>query len=166
MIRRRDVLTAGAALAASLGVVREGETATAQTAAAQTPATPAPAATGPLIGSSTFDFAKMAARPTKVGSVRQVCRNATATLDELECHITTLNAGEMPHPPHKHADEEVVILKEGTLEVTLGDRTETVGPGSVIFQASNQMHAVKNVGTTPAIYHVIKWNSPGMLKRK
>jgi XRE family transcriptional regulator, regulator of sulfur utilization len=158
MIRRRDVLTAGAALAASLGTIGDSE------AAAQTPA--AAPATGPLMGSSTFDWTKMEARATKVGSVRQVCRNATATLDELECHITTLNAGEMPHPPHKHADEEVVVLKEGTLEVTLGDRTETVGPGSVIFQASNQMHAVKNVGTTPAIYHVIKWNSPGMLKKK
>ena len=155
MIRRRDVLTAGAALAASLGAARTSEATATQAAA-----------TGPVMGSKTFDWTKMEARATKVGSVRQVCRNATATLDELECHITTLNAGEMPHPPHKHADEEVVILKEGTLEVTLGDRTETVGPGSVIFQASNQMHAVKNIGTTPAIYHVIKWNSPGMLKKK
>jgi quercetin dioxygenase-like cupin family protein len=156
MIRRRDVLTAGAALAASLGVARESDGALAQT----------PSATGPLMGSTAFDWTKMEARQTKVGSVRQVCRNATATLDELECHITTLNAGESPHPPHKHADEEVLILKEGTLEVTLGDRTEVVGPGSVIFQASNQMHSVKNIGTTPAIYHVIKWNSPGMLKKK
>ena len=158
MIRRRDVLTAGAALAASLTATRESE------AAVQAPAT-APT-TGPLMGSTTFDWTKMEARATKVGSVRQVCRNATATLDELECHITTLNAGQSPHAPHKHADEEVIVLKEGTLEVTLGDRTEVVGPGSVIFQASNQMHSVKNIGTTPAIYHVIKWNSPGMLKKK
>ena len=154
MMDRRDVLTAGAALAATLTGVREAD------AAVQPPAT------GPLMGSTTFDWTKMEARATKVGSVRQVCRNATATLDELECHITTLNAGQSPHPPHKHADEEVVILKEGTLEVTLGDRTEVVGPGSVIFQASNQMHSVKNIGTTPAIYHVIKWNSPGMLKKE
>ena len=40
----------------------------------------------------------------------------TATLDELECHITTLNPGETPHPPHKHPDEELVIVKEGTVE--------------------------------------------------
>ena len=157
MIRRRDVLTAGAALAASLSAGREGEAA----AQAQTQKP----VTGPLIGSTTFDFTKLEARPTKVGSVRQVCRNATATLDELECHITTLNAGESPHPPHTHPDEEVVVIREGTLEVTFGDRTAIVGPGSVIFQAANQPHTVKNIGTTPAIYHVIKWNSPGMLKK-
>ena len=158
MIRRRDVLTAGAALAASLTATHESE------AAVQTPA--AAPTTGPLIGSTTFDFTKLEARPTRVGSVRQVCRNATATLDELECHITTLNAGESPHPPHTHPDEEVVVIREGTLEVTFGDRKAIVGPGSVIFQAANQPHTVKNIGTTPAVYHVIKWNSPGMLKKK
>jgi quercetin dioxygenase-like cupin family protein len=41
-----------------------------------------------------------------------------------------------------------------------------VGPGSVIFQASNQLHGIRNVGQTTAVYHVIKWNSPGMLKDK
>jgi hypothetical protein len=36
----------------------------------------------------------------------------------------------------------------------------------VIFQAANQPHSIKNVGDTPATYHVIKWNSPGMLQKK
>jgi quercetin dioxygenase-like cupin family protein len=90
----------------------------------------------------------------------------TATLDELEIHITTLNPGEAPHEPHKHPDEELVIIKEGTVEFLVNGQKQTVGPGSIVFQASNQMHAVRNVGTVPAIYHVIKWNSPGMLKQK
>jgi hypothetical protein len=28
------------------------------------------------------------------------------------------------------------------------------------------MHSIRNAGDTPATYHVIKWNSPGMLKKK
>jgi hypothetical protein len=36
----------------------------------------------------------------------------------------------------------------------------------VIFQAANQMHGTKNVGDVPAVYHVIRWNSPGMLKAR
>jgi hypothetical protein len=31
---------------------------------------------------------------------------------------------------------------------------------------SRFVDAGKNVGDTPATYHVIKWNSPGMLKKK
>ena len=40
-----------------------------------------------------------------------------------------------------------------------------VGPGSVIFNASNEMHAIRNVGNGPATYHVINWHSPGMKKK-
>ena len=28
------------------------------------------------------------------------------------------------------------------------------------------MHSIRNVGDGPATYHVIKWNSPGMLAKK
>lgn len=119
-----------------------------------------------VMGSRAVDWKDMTARPTKVGEVRQVFQNRTATLDELELHITTLQPGQTPHPPHKHPDEEVVIIREGTVETFLGDRSQVVGPGSVIFQAANQLHTIKNVGTVPATYHVIKWNSPGMKPSK
>ena len=119
-----------------------------------------------VMGSNAWDFASLKATPTKTGEVRKVFQAPTATLDELECHITTLNPGQTPHPPHKHPDEEVLVLKEGTVEALVDGKTIRVGPGSVIFQAANQMHALRNVGTTPATYVVLKWNSPGMLKKK
>ena len=34
-----------------------------------------------------------------------------------------------------------------------------VGPGSVLFFASMQPHAVQNIGDTPATYHVINWKT-------
>ena len=75
-------------------------------------------------------------------------------------------SGETPHPPHKHPDEELVIIKEGTVESLVNGQLRRVGPGSIVFQAANQLHSIRNVGDTPATYHVIKWNSPGMLKAK
>ena len=107
----------------------------------------------------------MTSQPNKTGAVRKVVQQPTATLDELEIHITTLNPGETPHPPHKHPDEELLIVKEGTVESLVNGELKRVGPGSVIFQASNQMHGIRNVGDVPATYHVIKWNSPGMLRK-
>jgi len=118
------------------------------------------------MGSSAFDWTQMKATPTKVGEVRKVFQAPTATLDELECHITTLKPGESPHPPHQHPDEEIFFLKEGTVEALVAGKTVRVGPGSIVFQAANQPHTLKNVGDTPATYIVLKWNSPGMLKKK
>jgi XRE family transcriptional regulator, regulator of sulfur utilization len=119
-----------------------------------------------VMGSNAWDFASLKATPNDHGEVRKVFQQPTATLDELECHITTLKPGESPHAPHKHPDEEVLVLKEGTIEAIQDGKTIKVGPGSVVFQAANHLHSVRNVGTTPATYVVIKWNSPGMLKKK
>jgi quercetin dioxygenase-like cupin family protein len=59
-----------------------------------------------------------------------------------------------------------MIIKEGTIEVMQNGATRRAGPGSVVFQASNEMHGFRNIGTTQATYHVIKWYSPGSLKQK
>jgi quercetin dioxygenase-like cupin family protein len=148
MITRRDGLVALLTLSVTLSVVGLAKTDTS------------------LMGSSIFDWNSIEVKPTKVGATRKFFQAPTATLDELECHVTTLNPGEAPHPPHKHPDEELIIVKEGTVESLVNGQIKRVGPGSVIFQASNQMHSIRNVGQTPATYHVIKWNSPGMLKAK
>lgn len=118
------------------------------------------------LNSSIFDWNDIAVKETKTGSVRTFFRSPTATLDELECHVTTLNPSESSHPPHKHQEEEIIIIKEGTLEALVNGTMKRVGPGSVVFQASNQMHSIRNVGTIPAIYHVFSWHSPGTMQVK
>ena len=120
----------------------------------------------PLMQSSVFEWNTIAEKKTDVGSVRQFFRAPTTTLDELECHVTTLNPGQTSHPPHKHPNEELVIIREGTVEVLSNGEWKKLGPGSVIFNASNQLHGLRNIGAGPATYHVINWASPGTLKNK
>jgi quercetin dioxygenase-like cupin family protein len=123
-------------------------------------------AAAPVMGSTIFDWTAMTEKPNKTGTVRTVVQAPTATLDELEIHITTLNKGQTPHAPHQHPDEELIVVKEGTVESLVNGQLKRVGPGSIIFQAANQPHSIRNVGDGPAVYHVIKWNSPGMLKAR
>ena len=111
------------------------------------------------LGSRVFDWDAIPARQTETGSVRSICKEPTATLDELEIHVTTLDAGKAPHPPHRHPNEELVILRQGALEALENGQWTRVGPGSVIFSASNQLHGLRNPGTEPAVYHVINWKS-------
>ncbi len=109
--------------------------------------------------SSAYEWNDIKATPTKVGERRQFFQSPTGTLDELECHATTLNAGETAHAPHQHPEEELIVVKEGTVEVLVNGEMKTVGPGSIIFQASNQLHNSKNAGTKPAVYFAIKWKA-------
>ena len=112
------------------------------------------------LGSTAFHFEKLAVQPTPVGERRDVARTPTATFDELECHISTLNPGMPSHPPHRHPQEELIILKEGTLSVHINGTEQQVGPGSLFFFASFDLHAVRNVGTVPATYYVFNFTTP------
>jgi XRE family transcriptional regulator, regulator of sulfur utilization len=113
-----------------------------------------------VLGPAVFDWNAMTAKKTDVGELRSLVRKPTATLDELEMHITTLNPGLSSHPPHTHPNEELVIVREGTVEVLNGGTWKRLGPGSIIFNASNSPHALKNVGATPATYFVVNWKTP------
>jgi quercetin dioxygenase-like cupin family protein len=75
--------------------------------------------------------------------------------------VTFLPAGQSSHPPHTHPNEEIIVIKEGTVEALVAGQTRRLGPGGLIFQASNVPHSLTNVGTTTAVYHVINWRSPG-----
>jgi quercetin dioxygenase-like cupin family protein len=108
-----------------------------------------------VMGSTVFDWNTFTAKPTAVGSVRSVVSSPTATLENLEIHITTLNPGQMPHPPHRHPNEELVLIDQGTVEAFNNGTWKRVGPGSIIFNGSNEVHGLRNVGATPAQYHVI-----------
>lgn len=120
-----------------------------------------PSAPDLLMKSAVFLWEQTPPRTTDKGAVRSVFRAPTATLDELEYHITTMNPGQSPHPPHQHVNEEVIIVREGALEAYVNGAWTPVSSGSLIFFASNVAHTVRNVGTVAATYHVVNWKSPG-----
>lgn len=107
--------------------------------------------------SQVFDWLKLTAQPTKNGERRAIFNSPTITCANLSCHATTVaKAQEAAHGPHRHVDEEVVVVKEGTLEATFGGRAHVGGPGSVFFFASNDEHGLRNAGDTPVTYYVIR----------
>jgi quercetin dioxygenase-like cupin family protein len=140
-LRRTHFLVAMFAAGSSLALM----------ALAQTPTPPKP-----QLGSGVFDWSQLVAKPTKVGARRDVFDAPTATLSNLECHVTTVNPGEAPHAPHRHPDEELIVIKEGTLEVMVNGVTRQAGPGAVVFFAANDFHGLRNGGTTPATYYVLR----------
>ena len=74
----------------------------------------------------------------------------------LEMHETVLGPGVETHPPHTHPHQEIIVLVEGTVQVFMDGRTETVEAGSVIFYEPNRPHNLRNAGTTPCRYYVVE----------
>jgi len=86
---------------------------------------------------------------------RQMLRTRTHSGYRIDMHETELPAGQAPHPPHQHVHEEMMLIREGTMEVTIAGATTRLGPGSCVYVASNQMHGWRNAGTTTARYFVL-----------
>ena len=149
MITRRDLVVAVVATCATIAAVALAD-----------------AVVAPVMKSSVFTWDSLKAEAKPTGARRGVFDSRTATLDRFECHITTINPGKMPHDGHHHPEEELIIVKEGTIEAVQNSATNNVGPGGIIFEASNEYHSLRNAGSTTATYYVIKWVAPGILKSK
>ena len=149
MITRRDLVVAVIAACATIAVVVLAES------------------TGKsVMHSSVFDWNLLKVEPKPHGARRDVFDSRTATLDRFECHVTTLNPGAAPHEAHKHPEEELIIVKEGMLDAMQNGTTNRAGPGSLIFEASNEQHGLRNTGSVTTTYYVIKFVPPGLLKSK
>ncbi len=119
----------------------------------------------PVVKISVFELDRIEDKPAKYGSKRQLFDGRTATLDMLECHVTTVNPGEATHPPVPQAEDELVIVKDGTVEAQVNGQPQRIGAGSVLFVAGGDLHGVKNIGEKPATYYVIRWSAYGTSKK-
>jgi quercetin dioxygenase-like cupin family protein len=114
-----------------------------------------------LLTSGVHAWESLPVEKTASGERRAVFDAATATVDRLETHITTLDAGNAPHAAHRHPDEELVFVREGVIEATINGVAQNAPAGSVIFFASNDLHGMRNAGEGRASYFVLRWTSPG-----
>ena len=80
----------------------------------------------------------------------------TEELAALASGLVTLEPGAQPHPPHRHPEEEIMIVGGGTGEFFLNGATTRVKTGDMVFAEANVLHGVKNTGETPMTFYFIK----------
>lgn len=145
-LSRRDLIVASIAIAVTFGLTGFSQS-------------------KPAMKSSAFDWNKIEMVKTEKGGLRNFFDTRTETLEQLEVHVTTLNPGITSHVPHQHPNEEMIIVKEGVVEELVNGEFKKLGPGSIIFQAPNQLHTIRNAGDAPATYFAIKWVSAATEKK-
>ena len=115
-----------------------------------------------VLPSKCYSFASLSARTSANGmEMRQVFSGATHQGVQINMHITTLLPGQSPHPAHTHVHEEMMMIETGTLEVTIAGQATRIGPGSLAYVHSNDLHMLRNVGEAPATYFVLAIGQEG-----
>ena len=109
-----------------------------------------------LASAKVFDFASLPLAHNPNGSERRdVVTGKLATGEPVHIHESIQPPGLAPNPAHAIAHSEFILVTEGTLAITHDGKTETAGPGSVVYVAYGTMHQARNAGATPVKYTVI-----------
>jgi mannose-6-phosphate isomerase-like protein (cupin superfamily) len=92
---------------------------------------------------------------------------STPNLGFLTCHVSVLSSGKIPHPPHAHIEEELLIVLDGEAELLISPNTSIddarphpVQAGWFAYYPAYQHHTLRNAGTRPVSYAMFKWRGP------
>jgi (S)-ureidoglycine aminohydrolase len=96
-------------------------------------------------------------RPSANGGLRNIMNQETSALKNLEIHVTTLKEGVTSHAAHTHPDEEIILMRKGTAEESIGPFSYNATPGCAILLTNNDPHGIKNVGKGDCEYYAIRW---------
>lgn len=143
------LLVAGLALGWS---VREAQFATAQ---------------GKRLPNTTIHAADVQPQPAMdngkvVGHAQVLLDGATAGTKSMQVGRFALQPGESPHAPHRHMEEELLIVTRGQGKILCDGKEYDVRPGSVMYCDPNVEHGITNLGERPLVFYWVKYvpNAP------
>lgn len=84
--------------------------------------------------------------------------------DKFSCHISSLKPNTIPHSPHSHIDDELIISLHGKIEILTSDEPADpfrdsllLKPGSFVYHPPFQGHTIRGAGSQASRYLVLKW---------
>ncbi|MFK7966608.1 MAG: cupin domain-containing protein [Burkholderiaceae bacterium] len=95
-----------------------------------------------------------------------VMHGQTSQVPHLGCHVSVLSPGKTPHPPHRHSEEEILFVLDGSAEVTIVDEAD--GSTSrrslrencfTYYPSDGVRHTLTNKSSKPVTYLMFKWRA-------
>ena len=91
----------------------------------------------------------------------------TAGMYRWSAHVSALAPGAIPHPPHTHEDEEILMLLAGEVDIIVPEASVTGGdgrlhlrPGQFAYYPSSFPHTLQTTSPDAANYLMFRWSNP------
>jgi mannose-6-phosphate isomerase-like protein (cupin superfamily) len=115
------------------------------------------AAAASKIPNSTMDKTQAKVTHDTFGDLRIYMEGSTDQLGAMTFGSLMLKPGMAPHPPHEHPEEEIMILTEGSGEISVEGKITKVAAGSSMYCAAGKLHGIVNTGKVPLLFYFFKW---------
>ncbi|HEY6508030.1 MAG TPA: cupin domain-containing protein [Vicinamibacterales bacterium] len=109
----------------------------------------------PVMRTQQFKYDELPVTTNGQNRQRRMFTAKTHTGFKIESHQSDIAPGQVNHPPHQHLREEMMLIREGLMELTIAGTAYRLGPGDVGVIGSNELHNAKNVGTSRATYFIV-----------
>ena len=109
----------------------------------------------PVMKTKSYKYDELPVATNGKNKQRRCFTAKTHTGFKMESHMSDIAPGEVNHPPHQHLREEMMLVRLGTMELTISGKPYRLGPGDVGVIGSNEIHNAKNVGTIRAEYFIV-----------
>jgi len=109
----------------------------------------------PVMKTQSFLYNEIPVTVNGKNKSRRMFTAKTHTGFKMESHQSDIAPGEVNHPPHQHLREEMMLVRIGTMELTISGKPYRLGPGDVGVIGSNEIHNAKNVGNVRAEYFIV-----------
>ncbi len=112
------------------------------------------------VGSGVFHWNDLPVKKDGLREGRKITEGTTPEFEYFEIHATTQAKGAVPRPVHTQKDiEELIIVKEGTLKCSIGNKTAVLGKGGVLLIPPLESQVFENIGDGPLSYYVLMFRS-------
>ncbi|HTI92947.1 MAG TPA: putative oxidoreductase C-terminal domain-containing protein [Puia sp.] len=104
-----------------------------------------------------LDWSDMPMKTTDKGESRQIFNQPVAWLSKIDMHATTLNEGQISHPPHTHRNEEIILMRSGNVQMYIGGKYYPARAGDIVFLTSGTPHNLENKTKGRCEYFALQW---------
>lgn len=118
-----------------------------------------PGAAAPKLPDGVVDEKKAKLTREPFGDLRIYYEGPTDQIKSMTAGSLRLNPGATPHPPHKHPEEEFMLITEGSGEMKVDGKLTQVGPGTMMYCAAEKLHGIVNTGKSPLMFYFWKWKA-------
>ena len=107
-----------------------------------------------------FDDAK--ANQADWGEMRRYFTGETFGTKDVLTAVATVKPGKAVHRAHRHAQEEYLIVAEGSGTWSLDGKESPAKRGDILYVEPWVYHGLTNTGADPLIFVVVRFNSKGV----
>lgn len=107
-------------------------------------------------------FADAAAHQADWGEMRRYFTGETSGTKDVLTAVAIVKPGKAVHRAHRHAEEEYLILAEGSGTWSLDGKELPAKRGDILYTEPWVYHGLTNTGSDQLIFVVVRFNSKGV----